>query len=109
MTDLPLVVVSGRFGYCFPLAAPPKINGRQRKQADRLMNWIRNFRRLKSLAVFSIASGLILAMTAAGQSTRERRIDGETQQQRPEQPKKEQPKQDPQKPPDKKPTPEPEA
>jgi Ca-activated chloride channel family protein len=73
------------------------------------MNWIRNFRRLKSLAVFSIASGLILAMTAAGQSTRERRIDSETQQQRPEQPKQEQPKQAPQKPPEKKPTPEPEA
>jgi Ca-activated chloride channel homolog len=70
------------------------------------MNWIRNFRRLKSLAVFSIASGLILAMTGAGQSTRERRINGEPQQQRPEQPKQEQPKQDPQKP---KPTPEPEA
>jgi Ca-activated chloride channel family protein len=76
------------------------------------MNWIRNFRSLKSLAVFSIASGLILAMTAAGQSTRERRIDGEPQQQRPGQPKQEQPKQakqDPQKPPEKKPTPEPEA
>jgi Ca-activated chloride channel family protein len=73
------------------------------------MNWIRNFRRLKSLAVFSITSGLILAMTAAGQSTRERRINDEPQQQRPEQPKQEQPKeakQDPQKP---KPAPEPEA
>lgn len=70
------------------------------------MNWIRNFRRLKSLAVFSIISGLILAMTAAGQSTRERRISDEPQQQRPEQPKQEQPKQDPQK---TKPTPEPEA
>ena len=73
------------------------------------MNWIRNFRRLKSLAVFSIASGLILAMTAAGQSTRERRINDEPQQQRPEPPKQGQSqgaKQDPQKP---KPTPEPEA
>jgi Ca-activated chloride channel homolog len=73
------------------------------------MNWIRNFRRLKSLAVFSIASGLILAMTAAGQSTRERRINDEPQQQRPEPPKQgqsQEAKQDPQKP---KPTPEPEA
>ncbi len=72
------------------------------------MNWIRNFRRLKSLAVFSIASGLILAMTAAGQSARERRIDGEPQKQQPEKPKQEQPKQDPQKPPEKKPAPDPE-
>ena len=73
------------------------------------MNWIRNFRRLKSLAVFSIASGLILAMTAAGQSTRERRINDEPQQQRPEPPKQgqsQEAKQDPQK---TKPTPEPEA
>jgi Ca-activated chloride channel homolog len=72
------------------------------------MNWIRNFRRLKSLAVFSITSGLILAMTAAGQATRERRINegSQQQQQRPEQPKQEQPKQDPQK---TKPTPEPET
>jgi Ca-activated chloride channel homolog len=70
------------------------------------MNWIRNFRRLKSLAVFSITSGLILAMTAAGQSTRERRINDEPQQQRPEPPSQGQAKQDPQKP---KPTPEPEA
>jgi Ca-activated chloride channel family protein len=78
------------------------------------MNWIRHFRRLKSLAVFSIASGLILAMTAAGQSMRERRINDEPQQQRPEQPKQGQAKdakdakdakQDPQK---TKPTPEPE-
>jgi len=45
-------------------------------------------------------------MTAAGQSTRERRINDEPQQQRPGQPGQEQPKQDPQKP---KPTPEPEA
>src|SRR5215469_3369473 len=67
------------------------------------MNWIRNSRRLKSLAVFSITSGLILAMTAAGQSTRERRINEEPQQQ---QPKQEQTKQDPQKP---KPAPDPEA
>ncbi|HZF41386.1 MAG TPA: VWA domain-containing protein [Blastocatellia bacterium] len=65
------------------------------------MNWIRNFRRLKSLAVLSIISSLILAMTAAGQSTRERRINDEPQQQQPEQTK-----QDPQKP---KPTPEPEG
>jgi Ca-activated chloride channel homolog len=73
------------------------------------MNWIRNFRRLKSLAVFSITSGLILAMTAAGQSTRERRINDEPQQQRPEPPKQgqsQEAKQDPQK---TKPTPEPEA
>src|SRR5262245_11687851 len=73
------------------------------------MNWIRNFRRLKFLAVFSIASGLILAMTAAGQSTRERRINDGPQQQRPEQPKQgqsQEAKQDPQKP---KPTPELEA
>src|SRR5215813_11962091 len=72
------------------------------------MNWNRNFRRLKSLAVFSIASGLILAMTAAGQSARERRIDGEPQQQQPEKPKQEQPKQNAQKPPEKKPVPDPE-
>jgi Ca-activated chloride channel homolog len=73
------------------------------------MNWIRNFRRLKSLAVFSITSGLILAMTAAGQSTRERRINDEPQQQRPEPPKQgqsQEAKQDPQK---TKPTPEPET
>jgi len=70
------------------------------------MNWIRNFRRLKSLAVLSIISGLILAMTAAGQSTRERRINDEPQQQQSGQTKPEQTKQDPQKP---KPTPEPEA
>jgi Ca-activated chloride channel homolog len=70
------------------------------------MNWIRNFRRLKSLAVFSIISSLILAMTAAGQSTRERRINDEPQLQQPEQPRQEQPKQGQQKP---KPTPEPEA
>jgi len=68
------------------------------------MNWIRNFRRLKSLAVFSITSGLILAMTVAGQSARERRINDEPQQQRPDPPKQGQ--QDPQK---TKPTPEPEA
>jgi len=79
------------------------------------MNWIRNFRRLKSLAVFSIASGLILAITVAGQATRERRINDEPQQQQPEQPKQGQfqgaqgakeTKQDPQK---TKPTPDPEA
>lgn len=61
------------------------------------------------MAVFSIASGLILAMTAAGQSTRERRINDEPQQQRPEPPKQgqsQEAKQDPQK---TKPTPEPEA
>lgn len=73
------------------------------------MNWIRNFRRVKSLAVFSITSGLILAMTVAGQSTRERRINDEPQQQRPDPPKQgqsQEAKQDPQK---TKPTPEPEA
>src|SRR6266511_3600777 len=48
------------------------------------------------------------AMTAAGQSARERRIDGEPQKQQPEKPKQEQPKQDPQKPPEKKPAPDPE-
>lgn len=63
------------------------------------MNWIRNFRCLKSLAVISIASGLILAMSAAGQSTRARRINDEPQQQRPDQPK-----QDAQKPPEQKPS-----
>ena len=57
------------------------------------MNLIRNFRRLKSLAVFSIASGLILAITTSGQSTG--RIAGEQQQQ---QQQSEQSKQDPQKP-----------
>jgi Ca-activated chloride channel family protein len=71
------------------------------------MNWIRNFRRLKSLAVFSIASGLILAITVAGQSARERRIEGKPQQQQPEKPKQEQPKQDAQKAPEKKPAPDP--
>src|SRR5262245_51722499 len=79
------------------------------------MKWIRNFRRLKSLAVFSITSGLVLAMTAAGQSTRERRFNDEPQQQRPEQPIQDQSqgakgaqetKQNPQK---TKPTPEPET
>jgi Ca-activated chloride channel family protein len=73
------------------------------------MNWIRNFRRLKSLAVFSITSGLILAMTMAGQSMREQRINDEPQQQRPDPPKQgqsQEAKQDPQK---TKPTPEPEA
>lgn len=68
------------------------------------MNWIRNFRFLKSLAVLSITSGLILAMSAVGQSTRARRISDDLQQQRPDQPKQEQPKQDPQKPSEKKPT-----
>jgi Ca-activated chloride channel family protein len=73
------------------------------------MNWIRNFRRVKSLAVFSITSGLILAMTVAGQSMREQRINDEPQQQRPDPPKQgqsQEAKQDPQK---TKPTPEPEA
>jgi Ca-activated chloride channel homolog len=67
------------------------------------MNWTRNFRCLKSLAVFSITSGLILAISSAGQSTRARRINDEPQQQRPEQPK-----QEPQKPGEKKPAAEPE-
>jgi Ca-activated chloride channel family protein len=67
------------------------------------MNWIRNFRRLKSLAVFSITSGLVLAMSAVGQSTRARRVNDEPQQQRPGQPKEV--KQEPQKP---KPQPDPE-
>jgi Ca-activated chloride channel homolog len=64
------------------------------------MNWIRNFRCLKSLAFFSITSGLVLAMSVVGQSTRARRVDDEPRQQRPEQPK-----QGPQKP---KPQPDPE-
>jgi Ca-activated chloride channel family protein len=64
------------------------------------MNLIRNLRHLKSLAVFSIASGLILAMTVSGYSTSERQIADEQQQQ------SEQNKQDPQK---TKPAPEPEA
>jgi len=68
------------------------------------MNWIRNFRRLKSLAAFSIISSLIFAMTAAGQSSRERRVNDESQQQQ-GQTQPEQNKQNPQKP---KPTPEPE-
>ncbi|MGH9754802.1 MAG: VWA domain-containing protein [Blastocatellia bacterium] len=63
------------------------------------MNWIRNFRRLKPLAAFSITSGLILAMSVAGQSTRARRVSDELQQQQPEQPK-----QDAQKPPEQKPS-----
>lgn len=57
------------------------------------MNLIRNFRCLKSLAVFSIASGLILAMTMSGQSTG-RPTDKQQQQQQ----QAEQTKQDPQKP-----------
>ncbi|HEX5081696.1 MAG TPA: VWA domain-containing protein [Blastocatellia bacterium] len=60
------------------------------------MNLIRNFRRLKSLAVFSIASGLIFAIFA-GQSAR-------GQQQEQQQQQTEQNKQDPQK---TKPAPEP--
>src|SRR5262245_16104617 len=51
------------------------------------MNLIRNFRRLKSLAVFSIASGLILAISTSGQFAREQ-----------QQQQAEQNKQDPQKP-----------
>jgi hypothetical protein len=51
------------------------------------MNLIRNFRRLKSLAVFSIASGLILAISTSGQFAREQ-----------QQQQAEQSKQDPQKP-----------
>jgi Ca-activated chloride channel family protein len=51
------------------------------------MNLIRNFRRLKSLAVFSIASGLILAISTSGQFAREQ-----------QQQQSEQNKQDPQKP-----------
>jgi Ca-activated chloride channel homolog len=70
------------------------------------MNWIRNFRRLKSLAVLSVISSLILAMTVVVQATRERRIHEEPQQQQSEQSKPDQTKQDPQKP---KPAPEPEA
>jgi len=95
------------------------------------MNGIRNFRRLKSLAVFLIVLGLIIATTAAGQSTRTRRTNYEPQKkesrqelepapkpetrtesqapQIPNQQQPEQPKQDPQKPPEKKPTPEPDA
>jgi Ca-activated chloride channel family protein len=69
------------------------------------MNLTRNLRRLKSLAVFSVASGLILAMTASGLATRERRIADEQQQQQQQQ-QPEQNKQDPQK---TKPAPEPEA
>jgi Ca-activated chloride channel family protein len=62
------------------------------------------------LAAFSIISSLIFAMTAAGQSSRERRVNDESQQQQPQQQQQgqtqpEQNKQNPQKP---KPTPEPE-
>jgi Ca-activated chloride channel homolog len=58
------------------------------------MNLIRKFRCVKSLAVFSIASGLILAMATSGQSTG--RIADEQQQQQQQQ--SEQSTQDPQKP-----------
>jgi Ca-activated chloride channel homolog len=73
---------------------PPKINGQQRKQAIGFMNLIRNFWCLKSLAVFSIASGLILGLTTSGQST------GRTaeQQQQQQQQQAGETKQDPQKP-----------
>jgi Ca-activated chloride channel homolog len=71
---------------------PPKINGQQRKQAIGFMNLIRNFWRLKCLAVFSIASGLILGMTTSGLSTG--RIAEQQQQQ---QQQAEETKQDPQK------------
>jgi Ca-activated chloride channel family protein len=67
------------------------------------MNWIRNFRCLKSLAVFSITSGLILAMSVVGQSTRARRISDELQQPRPDQPKQEAQNPAEQKPSEKKP------
>jgi Ca-activated chloride channel family protein len=66
------------------------------------MNWIRNFRCLKSLAVFSITSGLILALSAVGQSTRARRISDDLQQPRPDQPKQDAQKPAEQKPPEKK-------
>src|SRR5215475_3611591 len=69
------------------------------------MNWIRNFRCLRPLAAFSIISSLIFVMTAAGQSSRERRVNDESQQQQQGQTQPEQNKQNPQKP---KPTPEPE-
>jgi Ca-activated chloride channel family protein len=65
------------------------------------MNLTRNFRRWKSLAVFAITSGLVLAIAVSGQSTRARQIAEQQQQQQ-----SEQSKQDPQKP---KPAPEPEA
>ncbi len=73
------------------------------------MKRIRNFRHLhlKPLAVFTAAFGLILAMTAAGQSARARRVVDEAQQQQPEKSKQEPPRQEPQKP--KQPDPEPET
>jgi len=75
-----------------------------------MMNRIRNFRSLKSLAFLLIIFGLMFAMTVAGQTTRARRVNDEPQQppqQRNQEPQK--PQQGTQKPPEKKPTPEPEA
>jgi Ca-activated chloride channel family protein len=74
------------------------------------MNRIRNIRCLKSLAVLLVISGLVFAVTAAGQTTRARRVVDELQQP-PQQPKPEpqKPQQGQQKPPEKKPTAEPEA
>lgn len=91
------------------------------------MNGIWNFRHLKPLAVILITFALVagnLSMTAAGQTTRTRRVSDEAQKKEPPQEPKpvskpetrpasqtpdQQPKQDPQKPPEKKPAPEPEA
>jgi Ca-activated chloride channel homolog len=75
-----------------------------------MMNRIRNLSRLKSLAVLLVIFGLVFAITAAGQTTRARRVIDEPQQ--PPQPPKQEPQkpqQGPQKPPEKKPTPEPNA
>ncbi len=74
------------------------------------MNGIRNFRCLKSLAVFLITLGVVV-VGIAGQSTRAtraRRINDGPQQQQQQQPPA-QSQQGQQKPPEKKPTPEPEA
>jgi Ca-activated chloride channel family protein len=72
-----------------------------------MMNRIRNLSCLKSLGVLLIIFGLVFAITAAGQTTRARRVVDEPQQ--PPQPPPQQPKQEPQKPTEKKPTPEPNA
>jgi Ca-activated chloride channel homolog len=75
-----------------------------------MMNRIRNLSCLKSLAVLLVIFGLVFAITAAGQTTRTRRVVDEPQQPPPQpKPEPQKPQQGPQKPPEKKPTPEPNA
>jgi len=74
------------------------------------MNRIRNLSCLKSLAVLLVIFGLVFAITAAGQTTRARRVVDEPQQPPPQpKPEPQKPQQGPQKPPEKKTTPEPNA